>query len=135
MGSLKQQLALYGICGFVAHDSIKPTKEWISEIETALATCHALAAFLTPEFHESRFTDQEIGYCLSWGALIVPVKYGLDPYGFIERYQAQSALNKAPAQIAEDLFGILMANSQTAPHLESMREGRQLLVGTDPRHC
>jgi hypothetical protein len=37
MGSLKQQLVLYGICGFVAHDSIKPTKEWISEIETALA--------------------------------------------------------------------------------------------------
>jgi len=52
MARVKTRLAMYGISAFAAHDNIKPTKEWISEIETALVTTyHALAAFLAPEFH------------------------------------------------------------------------------------
>jgi hypothetical protein len=64
VSAVKTALSLYGIDCFVAHEDIEPTKEWITEIETALDTCHAAAAFLTPTFHDSKWTDQELGYCL-----------------------------------------------------------------------
>jgi hypothetical protein len=44
---LKDALVLYAIDGFVAHEDIEPTKEWLIEIETALETCHGLVALLT----------------------------------------------------------------------------------------
>src|SRR5258708_21866172 len=61
---LQQELLIYGISGFVAHNDIKPTLEWQAQIETALATCDALVALLHDKFHESKWTDQEIGFAM-----------------------------------------------------------------------
>jgi len=78
VSSVKSHLSRYGIDCFVAHEDIEPTKEWIIEIEAALDTCHAVAAFLTPTFHASKWTDQELGYCLRRRVLIVPIKFDVD---------------------------------------------------------
>jgi hypothetical protein len=87
VAEVKRYLELQAIDGFVAHQDIEPTREWIREIETALETCHALAAVLRPEFHGSNWTDQEVGYCIKRRVLIVPLMMGFVPYGFMGRYQ------------------------------------------------
>jgi hypothetical protein len=112
--SLKLKLYQYGITGFVAHRDIEPTKEWQNEIEIALSTCDALVALLHPEFHASSWTDQEIGFAMGRDLLIVGIRYGQDPYGFIGKYQALAGGERSEESIAEDLFEILINNKRTS---------------------
>lgn len=91
VGQLKKELATYGISGFVAHEDIEPTKEWQDEIENALFTMDAMVALMTKDFHDSDWTDQEIGCAFGRGIRVIPVRMGCDPYGFIAKYQAVSA--------------------------------------------
>lgn len=88
VAKLKEDLAFYGISCFVAHEDIKPTKEWQLEIENALDSMDALAAILIADFHTSDWTDQEVGVAIGRGVPIVPVKLEQDPCGFIEKLQA-----------------------------------------------
>src|ERR1700677_3202059 len=85
---LKDELEVYGISAFVAHADIEPTKEWQQEIENALATMQAFVALMTPDFHDSNWTDQEVGFALGRGVPIIAAKMGKDPYGFIGKFQA-----------------------------------------------
>ncbi|MGA2297887.1 MAG: toll/interleukin-1 receptor domain-containing protein [FCB group bacterium] len=85
---LKQDLLFYGISCFVAHEDIEPAKEWQNEIENALFSADALLALMTEKFHESNWTDQEIGIAIGRGIPIISVRLGTDPYGFIGKYQA-----------------------------------------------
>lgn len=110
---LQGALRWYGISAFVAHNDIEPTAEWQTEIETALATCHALVALLHPTFHESNWTDQEIGFAMGRGVPVFSVRFGLDPYGFIGRFQAFGGTNKPAKVIARELFDAYRANKQT----------------------
>jgi TIR domain len=87
---LKEQLMLFGVSAFVAHTDIRPTKEWQDEIERALDSMDAFVALLTTDFHESDWTDQEVGYALGRGVPIIAVKLGMTPYGFIGKFQALS---------------------------------------------
>lgn len=63
--ALKDRLALFGVSAFVAHEDIHPTREWQNEIENALHTMDAFAALLTHGFHDSDWTDQEVGFALA----------------------------------------------------------------------
>lgn len=111
---LKAALAPFGISAFVAHRDIEPTKEWQTEIEVALNTCDALVAMLHPSFHASNWTDQEIGFAMGRQTLIISIRYGQDPYGFIGRYQAMNGAGHNAKELAQHLFEILIANKQTA---------------------
>jgi TIR domain len=84
---VKDRLALFGFSCFVAHEDIHPTTQWQDEIENALATMDAFVALMTDKFHESAWTDQEVGYAFARGIPIVAVRLGLDPYGFIGKFQ------------------------------------------------
>lgn len=84
---LKVHLASYQISCFVAHDDIAPTREWQDEIEEALRSMDALAALLTPLFHQSLWTDQEVGFAIGSGRLVLPIRYGANPHGFIGKFQ------------------------------------------------
>lgn len=102
---LKDRLHLFGVSCFVAHEDIEPLKEWQNEIELALASMDGLAALLTPGFHESKWTDQEIGFALAKGVPIIPVRLGTDPYGFMGKSQALSTdWKEAPLGIAKLLI-------------------------------
>jgi hypothetical protein len=85
---LRNRLKLFGISCFVAHKDIQPTKEWQDEIELALASMDGFVALLTDKFHESSWTDQEVGFAFARRVPIVAVKLGKDPYGFIGKFQA-----------------------------------------------
>lgn len=102
---LKQALKLYGISCFVAHEDIHPTHEWQNEIENALSSMDALVALMTEEFHDSNWTDQEVGFAFGRGIPIVAVRLGKDPYGFISKFQALTCpWNKAPLEIVKLLI-------------------------------
>ena len=97
---LQEALLRYGISGFVAHSDIEPTTEWQDQIETALSTCDALVALLHDKFHESKWTDQEIGFAMGRAVPVCAVRFGETPYGFIGRFQAFNGTNSKPSELA-----------------------------------
>ena len=109
---LQDALLLYGISSFVAHSDIEPTLEWQTQIETALATCDALITLLHDKFHESKWTDQEIGFAMGRGIPAFAVHLGETPYGFIARFQAFNG-HKTVEELARELFDSYRKNKQT----------------------
>lgn len=114
---LKEKLEYYGISSFVAHSDIEPTKEWQNEIELALRTCDGLIALMVENFHKSNWTDQEIGLALGRDLLIIPVRMGKDPYGFIGKFQAINFSNME--MLAREVFNILQGNKKTSSKISS----------------
>jgi hypothetical protein len=110
---LQEALSRYGISSFVAHNDIEPTLEWQSQIETALSTCDSLIALLHPQFHESKWTDQEIGFVMGRGLPVFPVHYGHAPQGFIGRFQAFNGISKETAVLAEEIFDAYLKHKET----------------------
>ena len=113
--NLKISLENYAITGFVAHSDIEPTRLWQSEIEIALNTCDSGLALLSADFHESKWTDQEIGVLIGQDKLIIPVRMGLDPYGFIGKYQAIGFSTEK--KLSDDIFESLIKNEKTKKKL------------------
>lgn len=80
---LGNELKKYGISSFVAHDSIQAMSTWKYEIMKALQTMDACLCFITSDFYESEWTNQEVGFALARG---IPIYlYSVDksdPKGF-----------------------------------------------------
>ena len=108
-GQLKDALERFGVSCFVAHEDIEPTKEWQTEIEKALFSMDALLALMTDGFSNSNWTDQEIGVAIGRQVPIIPLRLGMDPYGFIGKYQALSGADKTAAVLAGDVYDLLWA--------------------------
>lgn len=114
---LKEALVAEGVVGFVAHDDIEPTREWLIEIESALRTMDALVALVTPDFVASKWCDQEVGIAIGRGKLIIPVRVGADPHGFLGRYQGLQAKGKKPMTVASEIAEILLKADATSPRM------------------
>lgn len=110
---LQSALKKYGISAFVAHEDIEPSKEWQNEIESALQSMDSLVALLMDGFKESNWCDQEVGVAVGRDVLIIPVRKGLDPYGFIGKYQGIQAIGKTIGQVAEEIFKTLVRSTKT----------------------
>lgn len=106
---LKERLGLYGISAFVAHEDIQPTKAWQNEIENALFSMDAFAALLTEDFHDSDWTDQEVGFALARGVPVIAVELGCLPYGFIAKFQA---LRTDWSAAAEEIVKLLIKHDR-----------------------
>ena len=126
VSKLKLEFRKFGISSFVAHEDIEPTLEWQREIELALRSMRALVALLTPDFHESKWTDQEAGFALGKGVLVIPVRLGLDPYGLIGKLQGAPGNLDVPEGLASSVVDLLLKNKTTAV---TMREA--LVVGLE----
>jgi hypothetical protein len=114
---LKAELARHSIAAFVAHVDIEPTRDWQNVIEGALRTMDALAAFVTPEFVGSKWCDQEVGFAIGRGRLVVPVRIDADPHGFLGRYQGVQGQGLSAAAMAERLACVLAKNDKTSRRL------------------
>ena len=101
VGEVAEELIDHGIHGFVAHNDISPSRSWEDEIKEALQTCDAMAAFLHKGFKESPWTDQEVGFCLARDVKIIPLRFDLNPYGFMGRYQAAPSQGKTAREIGD----------------------------------
>ncbi|MDP9415859.1 MAG: toll/interleukin-1 receptor domain-containing protein [Pseudomonadota bacterium] len=116
--SLKSHLRFYGVDAFVAHDDIRPGKEWQLVIESALHSCDALVGLLHAGFRESDWCDQEVGFALGRGVPVVPIHFDLYPYGFFGSVQA--IINAGTQEIkalARRLTLILLHDKRTADRL------------------
>jgi TIR domain len=113
-GALRSTLARWGVDAFVAHDTIEPTKEWQDEIESALRTCDALCVLMTPDLIQSRWCDQEVGFAVARAILVVPLKMGVDPHGFIGKFQALNVREGTSAwSVADSVFAALAKSRLT----------------------
>lgn len=115
---LKSCLLPYGVDAFVAHDDIRPGREWQLVIESALHSCHALAGLLHQGFRESDWCDQEVGIALGRGIAVVPIQFDLLPYGFFGSVQAvNNAAIQEPEALALNLVNILLKDKRTSEKL------------------
>jgi hypothetical protein len=128
--ALKERLKLFGISCFVAHEDIHPTKEWQNEIENALFSMDAFVALMTDGFHNSLWTDQEVGVAFGRGVPIISVKLGKDPYGFIGKFQALSCSWDNAAKEIVKIFvkydRMLNAYIKAIPGCQSYADGNTL---------
>ena len=98
----------YGISSCVAHDSIQPMSIWQTEILKGLESMEVMLAFITDEFRDSVWTNQEIGFSLGRNIPIIPLKLqGQDPSGFIDKQQALKWSYGDVAEAAPKLYEIL----------------------------
>lgn len=127
---IQKELEEYNISSFVAHNDIEPGLSWQEEIEKALMSCDALVALLVPNFHKSNWTDQEIGCVMGRGKKIVNVRLGMDPYGFIGRFQGIQGLGKSEREIARDIFKVLAISPKTSKKMSEAIINKFVHVGS-----
>lgn len=111
--NLKKALEEYGVSGFVAHEDIKPTKEWLNTIKCALKTAHSLCVIITPDFVKSEWCDQEVGIAMGREIFCIPIKKGTDPYGFLGEKQGIQSKGKMVSVVAKEVFSALCENQQS----------------------
>lgn len=111
--NLQKALLDWGIHGFVAHEDIEPSKEWVSELYNALFSMDALCAILANGFRNSRWCDQEVGIALGQNKLCIPINKDINPYGFLGRYQVLKAHNLDARSVALRVAEIIFADDRT----------------------
>jgi len=100
VGEIANELAVVGIHGFVAHDTMEYSKPWQAQIEQALQSMQAFVALIHPEFNDSAWCHQEVGWARGRRVPHYAVRIGVDPAGFIGRDQWPSAAGHTAKQIA-----------------------------------
>lgn len=92
VAKLAKILNTRNISTFVAHHDVQPTMKWRDEILNALNTMTHFVALLTDDFHESSWTNQEVGYSFGLDKprlFVNPSK--IDPNGLASAEQALEA--------------------------------------------
>lgn len=110
---IKESLTYYGISSFVAHEDIKPSEEWIKEIEKALFSMDALLALLSDGFSGSVWTNQEVGVAFGRGKFILSVRLEEDPQGFVGKFQALRPKEKNVDKLCSQITAHLLNHSKT----------------------
>lgn len=108
MSFMKSRFFKWGISSFIAHEDIEPSKEWRDEVEAGLETMEVMLAVVEPKFKDSDWCCQEVGYALGKKVDIIPVRAGLDPFGFFGKYQGIQAKGKMPNEVADKISNLLM---------------------------
>lgn len=96
IGSVAEKINGIGLNAFVAHESIAPTNDWLEVIEGALSTSDGMVAFIHPGFRESEWCDHEIGWGIGRKIPILPLSFGVSPYGLLGSKQHNFVNNSDP---------------------------------------
>lgn len=97
------ELSHLDIASFVAHRDIEPMADWWSVLIHTLGMVDGLIALLTPHFKSSDWTNQEVGAVLGRGVPTITVQLGVEPYGFMSKWQAIQGSSKDPRSIANEI--------------------------------
>ena len=117
---LAEALEPYGISSFVAHDTIEPMTKWQNEILKGLDTMEIMLAFVTDDFHESTWTNQEIGFALGRDIPVLSLKLQKrDPPGFIGSEQALRGSLHNPAASVPEIYELLAEKLGNRARLQS----------------
>ncbi len=117
---LKEWLELMDVSAFVAHEDIAPTNSWEHDLLAGLETCHAVVALLRPGFNVSEWTNQELGYAMGRGLLVISVRLGEDPRGFSGKFQALHWDGQRVRELAEKIVDILIEHEKTGPKVSEI---------------
>lgn len=98
-------LELHGLHGFVAHDAIEVSRVWQDEIERALRTAQVFVGLVHPEFIESVWANQEVGWAYGRGLPLYMVRLGADPQGFPGKRQWPSMSSATAEAVAGKIAG------------------------------
>jgi hypothetical protein len=106
-GALKRALEEsgkdFGLDAFLAHEDIKVSKEWMKRIIEELDSCPFYVAVLSRAFDSSQWTNQEAGYALAKGAVVLPLKTHKDPKGLLSSKQAIFLTTENITKVASDI--------------------------------
>jgi hypothetical protein len=105
--ALALALEKFGISCFVAHDHIEPMESWQHQIEAGLETMEVFLAMVTDDFHDSVWTNQEVGFARSRGVPVVCLKLGAAPKGFIADKQALTGDPQHPELSANGVYQLM----------------------------
>ncbi|MEP0339902.1 MAG: TIR domain-containing protein [Alphaproteobacteria bacterium] len=98
----------YGVSAFVAHETIEPMTTWRHEIIKGLETMEIMLAIVTDDFHQSFWTNQEVGFALGRGTPIISLKVQeSEPPGFIEEKQAVRGSLTDPSPSASAVYNLI----------------------------
>jgi TIR domain len=100
VGEIADELAVVGIHGFVAHDTMEVSRPWQKQIENALGTMQAFVALVHPEFNGSAWCHEEVGWALGRRVPHYVIRMGSDPAAFIGRNQWPSHAPQSTKEIA-----------------------------------
>lgn len=103
MSAMKANLDKWGIAAFIAHEDIEASREWRDEVEAGLESMEVLVAVVEPGFKESDWCVQEVGFALGRKVDIIPLRAGLDPFGFFGKYQGIQIKGKYPEDVANEI--------------------------------
>lgn len=112
---IADRLRELGVDTFVAHSVIVPTDEWQKVIESSLRSCDAMAALITPDFKGSAYCDQEVGFAMARDLLVLTIRQGADPHGFLGNQQGLPG-DMSPAAgllIADSVYDRLLDHEKT----------------------
>jgi len=108
MSAMKAELSHWGISAFIAHEDIEPSREWMNEVEAGLETMDVLVAVVEPGFKESDWCAQEVGFAMGRHVDVIPLRAGLDPFGFFGKIQGVQIKGKIPTEVASEIVRLLL---------------------------
>jgi hypothetical protein len=103
VGQVATELAVVGVHGFVAHDTMEYSKPWQRQIEEALRSMQAFVALVHPEFDESAWCQQEAGWAKGRRVPIFAVRIGANPSAFLGSDQWPNDNGDDPERVAQIL--------------------------------
>ena len=121
MSAMKANLAKWGISAFIAHEDIEPSRKWMDEVEAGLETMEVMAAVVEPGFQESDWCDQEVGFALGRKIDIIPLRAGLDPYGFFGKFQGIQIKGKYPEDVSNEIAQLLLKKPKHRVNVHRVR--------------
>jgi hypothetical protein len=113
---IQKELIGFNISSFVAHNDIEVTKEWEKEILRALQSMDILVAYITDNFFNSIWTNQEIGFALGRNIFVLPIKNGFVPHGFISAIQA---MQYSDINICNQILSVLIKSETLQKNVHS----------------
>jgi hypothetical protein len=107
VGEVSRELAVVGVHGFVAHETMKIERPWQSQIEIALRTAEAFVGLVHPPFNESAWCQQELGWAKGRGLPEFFIRIGANPQGFAGSTQWPSGYERTAKEVAYEIVAWL----------------------------
>ncbi|MFD7311995.1 toll/interleukin-1 receptor domain-containing protein [Promicromonospora sp. NPDC059942] len=107
VAEVSNELAVVGVHGFVAHETMQIERPWQAQIEVALRTAEAFVGLVHPRFNESAWCQQELGWANGRGLPCFLVRFGANPDGFAASTQWPSGAKRSARQVAHEILAWL----------------------------
>lgn len=151
IAEISRELAIFGVHGFVAHESMQIEQSWQTQIELALRTAEAFVGVIHPRFNESAWCHQETGWAYGRALPVFFVRAGADPAGFPSPTQWPSVSGRTAREVAMQIVswldrsgalrtplidGLLRALSDAPNYFEAEAAAKRIVaLGDLPDHA